>query len=1343
MASPGYRSWADVATRGHYKSQRRRVQKLLAAAGDPEVSKKIPEPIVKPYTTGPDNSKSHGLFVSLGKLHHKEKMKTQSSIEEKDDTQDAVDDPAAQEVSMPGTEDQDGNHNNHLKSAMSTQAASKNQATEKEACVSKESKNDQVNSEDGCPCAPPEERPEPKNVELELESRNACAMKRSATGGCPLEEQKKAPKLQDRTLQLEEEAPEEKPKEEPGEPDTESSLESNTGESDRGLVIETENGQRECKPEAETENPENAEELGEEMSANEVSESDSGTEETSGHQEPFWGIDSSLVSAPTCVFDITVLPEEWLTPDLQGWLRTTRTEAVTRNTRGEQRHMENEPTRELGEVIAIDDQRVENNNLNNNTQQKVKTSEKGNRNENDTRGRVSTVDTNCRKIQTQSKDEGSVDCEELKNNFAARNTAKDSKCVRQGNINASGNVSGTTTEIACETDDVKNESKAQINENAERSAERSAENHRVTEDVRTTRELEVPECEAMCQRDGDLCLRGKRVCVLASTDDSNRSSPPSDGNSCCGESSSELASSLEPADFPDLDLDLELDSPVGASWGSRCPSPELDTDDELHFPADTTWDVTNPAPKSHLKNKDKEEELNVLEDNEIFEDTDLAENGSEEKEKEAQKQKQAIEDQICALYNECNNVFILTKSKEKGDHKNDGSSSEETRSGNNGKEDAAEEAPLEMGAQVPRRESMKTRKTSNTAQDNTSREARKEKESCPENQNECLRAKKEEKQEAKVNSESQSETNGLWTVARPPRRRLRTLRAKTKPEVEIRQEMTSQPPGGAKRPTPFAAKILPTEKDTVDVLNQEENSQDNQDAFSDVAKRLEEPTDIPANQPEKTVTKDPSPERLDAYSAWSIVEWDPFCRDNDVKQGNEVEPDKGQGQRSGVHVVPDVPVRAPPVASPGSESLSDTDSGHWTGVLEDPRGTPCSSPSTSVLTPTLDPDLISLPCESCRGFAFRFENTKPESDHATQSTHSQQVEMHNVCGDRNQCEPPLSKGTSMDSDTRPGCAIQHPPSYSGTTTTTFNTSVKSPEQDFNPTTAAYPGGNNGNGMHNPWAQMAWQYMAQQYVAEQMRQMQMMTSQMQLGSAFMPHMAQSLRAENTSTESPYWGNSPPSQPMASQPHIPFSQVSHPKATNERSDLQFAAAPGFQMGSGSGRFPVQEPVSSPQPQTSTATSIPNQQPENNTTLSAKELVSNNGIAKPSASVRRRNKTSRRTGHQKEERMGVGDLDETVKEHNRHKAKKANSTAAAQTPSTEETDEDQFEEAKQEILPRRKTGARATGQINKISDVNLNVKQGRFNLSKFFFFTQLLLVVGLSVWMWYIFADPSMVS
>ena len=68
MATSKLNSWADIATQGHYKEQRRKIEQMLQNnAPEVEVTEKCPESIVKPYTTGTEKSKSHGLMVTLGK----------------------------------------------------------------------------------------------------------------------------------------------------------------------------------------------------------------------------------------------------------------------------------------------------------------------------------------------------------------------------------------------------------------------------------------------------------------------------------------------------------------------------------------------------------------------------------------------------------------------------------------------------------------------------------------------------------------------------------------------------------------------------------------------------------------------------------------------------------------------------------------------------------------------------------------------------------------------------------------------------------------------------------------------------------------------------------------------------------------------------------------------------------------------------------------------------------------------------------------------------------------------------------------------------------------------------
>ena len=210
---------------------------------------------------------------------------------------------------------------------------------------------------------------------------------------------------------------------------------------------------------------------------------------------------------------------------------------------------------------------------------------------------------------------------------------------------------------------------------------------------------------------------------------------------------------------------------------------------------------------------------------------------------------------------------------------------------------------------------------------------------------------------------------------------------------------------------------------------------------------------------------DTSPLRMDEYSNWDSLEWNPF-KESVPKDETLILPDQ-QLQSDFVTNIHS--------GASGTDGQSDTDSGHWTAAQEE-RSSLRSSPRTALFTPTRDPDGISLQSEDSVDREVNYSPFEPPN--------------FNV-------GPNLPPSTGL------------PPNMAQTG------NIQQVPNQFTPATG--PG---QNLQQAPWFNMAMQCWAQQY----MTQMQLMATQMQSNS-FNPWMMPNQN-NNSSTPMSHFQAPPP-------------------------------------------------------------------------------------------------------------------------------------------------------------------------------------------------------------------------
>ena len=529
MATSKLNSWADIATQGHYKEQRRKIEQMMQNdAADVEVTEKCAESIVKPYTTGTEKSKSHGLMVTLGKCGKGKSSQPASESQEttSDNQGAALLKPAklADYISktlddLPENSTPVANHGEY------------DYAVEEMLQYVQESHNTNSLSLYG----------ETQEIELDLDkefpalgnsddsdgivlgSRTFYQMKRSAEKAKP----SKVLRLEDGSLffgddtnistydpinnddadvvddyEVETQISRSRTSSvvcdgAEWEVDTNVHFDHRTSISD---IKTAPTWMKEIPDEATSNTTDTNCDDKEEKETNRItiddiiSDSEESNEDPIKTKGPIWGIDSSLVKAPTCVFDVTVLPEQWLTTELQGWSNMNcKSQSDTKQLEAQ---TPTSPTSNE-EQSDID--------INDNTKQAQESSEN--------------TETPC--FQNEKHESG---------------------------VESNNDVTSD-------------------NDHCEQTAKSFAKNHRHT---------------------------------VGSTDDSNRSSPPSESNASSGSESDS-----GPPSITDLIYDTD-DVAKGGTWGSRCPSPEPE-DGALSFglpsPTDVWADFT-------FKNDVKEESYN-------------------------------------------------------------------------------------------------------------------------------------------------------------------------------------------------------------------------------------------------------------------------------------------------------------------------------------------------------------------------------------------------------------------------------------------------------------------------------------------------------------------------------------------------------------------------------------------------------------------------------------------------------------------------------------------------------------------------------------------------------------
>ena len=533
MASSKLNSWADIATQGHYREQRRKIEQMLQSnAPEVEVTEKCDEPIVKPYTTGTEKSKSHGLMVTLGKFGKGKGPQPASDVQ---DITPSSDPPVLlKPLKLADYVDLDKSLDTLSEiSASSTESTENYQDYDRavEEMLHHVQESHTTNSKNLCA--------ETQEVQLDLEkefpalgntgdsdgivlgSRAFYQMKRSVeTGKASEESNKKVLRLEDGSLFFGDEANisthDLKRNEETDvvdDCDMETELSSlnraNSGicnssewEADSYVQLDhrpSDNNNKttplwlkEISDESTSGTTDTNKCDGKvvegdhiDITSDIISQGTEPKEKTVKPDGPIWGIDSSLVDTPTCVFDVTVLPEQWLTRDLQGWNKmTSKPQSDSQQTKAQT------PTDLTSNKKQLD------------------------------------ADANNISLSEQVQD------------------------------------------VAGDMKSYDKEAPHSLSEKHESGVESNSE---VTSDNDHCDEASKP--------------FGKKHCLtVGSTDDSNRSSPPSESNS-----SSDSESVSDRHSIPDINYDSE-DATQGGTWGSRCPSPEPD-DCALSFGLPSPTDI--------------------------------------------------------------------------------------------------------------------------------------------------------------------------------------------------------------------------------------------------------------------------------------------------------------------------------------------------------------------------------------------------------------------------------------------------------------------------------------------------------------------------------------------------------------------------------------------------------------------------------------------------------------------------------------------------------------------------------------------------------------------------------
>ena len=1113
MATSKLNSWADIATQGHYKEQRRKIEQMMQNnAPDVEVTEKCAESIVKPYTTGTEKSKSHGLMVTLGKCGKGKSSQPASDSQETTNynQESALLKPAklgdfiGKTVDdLPENSAPSANHNeydnavekmlNYVQKSHNTNSLSLYGETQEiELDLNKEFPA-LGNSDD--------------SDRIVLGSRTFYQMKRSAEKTKPSEEShKKVLRLEDGSLFFGDDTNistydpinnDDADVVDDYEVETQISrsrtssvvcdgseweVDTNVHFDHRSSISDiktTPTWMKEISDEATSNTTDTNCDDKEEKDTNRttiddiISDSEESNEDPIKTKGPIWGIDSSLVKAPTCVFDVTVLPEQWLTTELQGW---SKMKCISQS-----------DTKQLPAQTP--------------------TSPTSNEEQSDIE-----INGNTKKAQ-ESSDNAETPC-------------------FQNEKHESGVESNNEV-----TSD---------NDHCEQAPKSFTKNHRHT---------------------------------VGSTDDSNRSSPPSESNASSGSESDS-----GPPSITDLIYDTD-DVAKGGTWGSRCPSPEPE-DGALSFglpsPTDVWADFTfKNDVKAELYNdskstvksdhddmsiglpswtdnwadftfqddvkaklyKDNTSNVKSAQDNvstglpssidvwtEFTFNNDVREelhNGNKSNKQSAQDNMESetsqatLEKQSCDKAEEENKENVKafaseSENKERDPEQLSGSKdivdNDKFREENESSPTSEKKITENEFSKVEAKVSEKPRNTSpNSSRDHSleGKEVRQiftpkkndDSSSSPSREPSPCKQKQSKAQQNTIDIEKITDINNSVDVSSKGslspkltrhvvRKKRRAPVPKRKPELfekkaevtvrrlEVEEKKTE--PVNTPLSTPSMTlkdltrlplsdiiaikKCLEPKKHDVDLVSQ---------VVYDPSPKLLMPKKRTCDKP----ISDTSPQRIDEYSNWDNREWNPFEDSGQNEAAPLILPRK--------QLASDFPTNTNAVN--GTDGQSDTDSGHWTAAQEE-RSSLRSSPRTTPYTPTTDADRISLQSEES---VDREVNYSPFGPIGFKTG-------------------PHAQSTSLPTNIMQGGNSQQPP---------------------NQFTPAMSSAGPGQNMQAPWFNMAMQCWAQQYMA----QMQLMATQMQQGNSFNPWMMPN-QSSNSNPLSPFQG------PPGIMNQIPNSQPS---------------------------------------------------------------------------------------------------------------------------------------------------------------------------------------------------------
>ena len=1022
MATSKPSSWADVATKGHYREQRRRIeQQAQNNAAEVEVTEKCTDPIVKPYTTGTEKSKSHGLMVTLGKCAPKGKGKSPQPTNGTSETNHE----GLHRTQVQLTDFMEPKLNQYEKTNVGHTSGDDSpndyqRAIEEMFQHVQDSHNVTSQQFYG-------ETPE---VELDLEkefpalgntdnsdgivlgSSSFYKMKRSAERAKQCDEShKRVLKLYDGSLYFGDEA-------NIRSYDLKKNVDKQVEEVDNYQVTSTAHLSKvddedydrpeweikdafhkpnidDVRPASPKETPEASHESKsikcdsdevEEIKgfshnvASDIDENDQNVDSIEG--EPIWGIDSSLVDTPRCVFDLTVLPESWLTSDLQGWIPEDKVQQKTQS-----------DTQQSKAQIA------------------------------------STPDSHQQNLEVDYKES--------------------SEKMKEGYQN-------TVMESHSETE--KQESGIESN-------------------------TEITSDNDHCDK-----LFGGKHHPVGSTDDSNRSSPPSESNAS-SDSEDESRSPSGPPSITDFNYDTDDLTGTQGTWGSRCPSPEPD-ENTFSFVIPTTADLRNNITCSNNEENKLNEPKKDINAEGVMEDKNSEAAGMTLDKEDCDKSSISISD------NETGEHIDITK-EDHGD----------LTKGNESNADV-EKTPITVPVKErePAVVDIKCAEKQKTLPINSLRDQSPERSgvktfpsrkkidssSGPSREVSPRRQKQAHAYISSSNSDSVDTTKNVEiltmvsTSPKPVRKKKRRLLGKRKPEIiekkvetpETKPEVTETtaeeittpyniPSMTLKNMTRLPLSEIIAIGKSMDLKKSSFTSTLFQDKKETVAQNVKATPDshlkllIP-NKPkcDRGAVPEASPERADDYSTWDNLGWNPFDA-VDQKEMAFILPHQ--------QLVSEVITKndAPSV----EDTQSDTDSGHWTGAHEE-RSSYRSSPGMSNCTPSREVDRLSVQSEDTLDGETNSSSCESANNNNVQASNI----TNNATTDRNNQQIPYPFPNAM------------------------------------PPTSSMP-----NMEQQRWFYMAMQCMAQQYMTQQM---QLMTSQMQQSCSFNPWMVPNQHTGNPMAQFQY-------------------------------------------------------------------------------------------------------------------------------------------------------------------------------------------------------------------------------